>query len=163
MDKFKRTTLAQKYHRITLHEYDINIILYAAGFGNQHVTIENFYHYGRSLGDFEFTLRYKDVKIQQPLKRFNIDFDISNTEFSALGDLWNEQGCNAVFHHKPGLKFQANELPENKRYHALNNYEWNLEIIVPGSGSSGEAHVTSPEKWIIDKIEEQLALYLNQH
>lgn len=162
MEKFKRIIIDQRYHRIELLEYDINIITYAAGFGNNCVTIENFYHYGRSLGEFEFVLRYKDFSITRSLKRFDIDFELDKSEFLQLTDLWNQQGCNALFHQQPGLKFRAKELQESKRYRALENFEWNLEIIVPGSGSSGEAQITSTEKSIIDKIEEQLQLYFKQ-
>lgn len=162
MEKFDRTIIDHKYHRIVLFEYDIHVIAFAAGFGNQWVSVENFYHYGRSLGEYEFILRYKDLEIQQPLKRFDIDFEISKTQFLALTDIWNQQGCNAIFHHKPGLKFNTKDLPEQQRYRALENFEWNLEILVPGSGSSGEAQITSTEESIIDKIEERLQLYFNQ-
>jgi hypothetical protein len=78
------------------------------------------------------------------------------TAFISLEHLWDSQGCYAVFHEAPEVKFRMSDLDENRRYRALDNFKWNLELAIPDSASDGWGRITSPNKAIIDTIERQL-------
>ena len=131
------------------------IIVFAAQLGSENVTIENFTQYSRQRAEFEFKIHSQGLSLTPSLKRFNIDFSITKSDFLLLIDVWDEQGCYAVFHDIMPLKFKATDLPENQRYRALDNFGWTIEIAVPGSASDGWGQITSPDKQTIDKIEEQ--------
>jgi hypothetical protein len=88
--------------------------------------------------------------------RFDIDFSISKNEFIQFIDVWDEQGCYAVFHEAASLKFKATDLAVGPRYRALDNFGWTLELSIPGSASDGWGQIASPNKQNIDKIEDQL-------
>ncbi len=159
MEKYKRRDLNDRYFLLDVFECPKEIILFAAQLGSETVTIENFTHYNRQRAEFYFEILSKGFLMSPSLKRFDVDFSITKSEFLQFIDVWDEQGCYAVFHDNKLLKFKATELSENQRYRALENFGWTIEIAVPGSASDGWAQITSPDKRIIDKIVEQLTKF----
>lgn len=153
MHEYKRSHLSNKYHQLEIYDCPTEIIALAAQQASEYVTIENFMHYNRTKADFRFQVVSKEFSLIPSLKRFNIDFSISKKEFLQLMDLWDEEGCYAVFHHIAPLKFKATDLEEMKRYPALENFGWTLEISVGSAASSGWSYITSPDEQLINKIE----------
>ncbi|WP_121357788.1 hypothetical protein [Flavisolibacter nicotianae] len=156
MEKYRRRDLNDQYFLLEVFECPKEIILFAAHLGSDNVTIENFTHYGRHRAEFQFGINAKGMSLFPSLKAFDVDFSISKSDFLQFIDIWDEQGCYAVFHDTASLKFKATDLPEGHRYKALDNFDWSLEIAVPGSAFDGWGQIASPNKQIIDKIEEQL-------
>ena len=145
-----------KYFLLEVFECPKEIILFAAQLGSENVTIENFSHHGRHRAEFQFEIRSKGLSVSPFLKAFYIDFSITNSEFLHFIDIWDEQGCYAVFHDIAPLRFKMTDLREEQRYRALENFGWTIEIAIPGSGSDGWGQITSPNKKLIEKIENQL-------
>lgn len=156
MEKYRKKDSNNKYFLLEVFECPKEIILFAAQLGSEHVTIENFSNYGRQRAEFGFQVHSKGLSLTPSLKRFNLDFSITKTEFLQFIDVWEEQGFYAVFHKTAPLKFKATDLPEGQRYRALEHFGWTIEISIPGSASDGWGHIASPDKQIIEKIEEQL-------
>ena len=152
--EYQRKLISNKYYQLEIHNIPTELIKYAAVKGYNLVTIENFSHYYfPELA--KLTLDTGSVLIRPTLKTFNFDFQLSNTEFLNLVDVWNKQGCYAIFHNKP-IKFKATDLLDAARYRALDNFDWNLEIAVPSGASDGLGQITSPDKTLIDKIEQEI-------
>jgi hypothetical protein len=156
MEKYRRRDLNDRYYLLEVFECPKEIILFAAQLGSENVTIENFTHHGRHRAEFQFGINSKGLSLSPTLKAFNVDFSITKSEFLQIIDVWDEQGCYALFHETGCLKFKATDLPEGQRYQALENFGWTLEIAIPGSASDGWGQITSPNKQIIDKIDDQL-------
>lgn len=131
-------------------------MLFAAHLGSANVAIENFANYNRRRAGFQFEIQSNGLSLTPSLNRFDVDFSITRSEFLQLIEVWDEQGCYALFHEATPLKFKATVLPEKQRYRALENFGWTIEMAVPGSASDGWGQITSPDKQIIDKVEEQL-------
>lgn len=156
MEKYRRRDLNGRYFLLEIFECPKETMLVAAQLGSEYVTIENFTHFGRQRADFLFQIQFNGLYLTPSLKKFEVDFSISKSEFLQLIEVWDEQGCYALFHGAPSLKFKATDLPDGQRYRALENFGWTIEIAVPGSASDGWGQITSPSKQIIDKIEEHL-------
>jgi hypothetical protein len=156
MESYKRRDLNGRYYQLEIFECHKEIILLAAQLGSENVTIENFSHYGRDHAAFRFEILSGNLSLTPLLKKFDIDMAISRIDFLKFIDVWDEQGCYAVFHDIAPLKFKATDLPESQRYQALQNFDWTVEVAVPGSASDGWAKITSPNRQIIDKIEQEL-------
>lgn len=156
MEKYNRQKLNDRYFQIVISECPKEIILLAAEFGSENVTVENFSNYGRKRADFEFEIKTQGLSLKPRLKRFDVDFSITKAEFIRFIDIWDEQGCYAIFHNAGSPGFRATDLPEMQRYRALDNFGWTVEIAVPGSASDGMAQISSPNEKVIDVIEQQL-------
>ena len=156
MEKYRRRDLNGSYFLLEVFECPKEIILFAAQLGSDNVTIENFTHFGRHRAEFRFEIGFKGLSLSPSLKTFAIDFSITKSEFLQFFDVWDEQGCYAVFHDSSSLKFKATDLPENQRYRALENFGWTIEIAIPSSASDGWGQIASPNRHTIDKIEAQL-------
>lgn len=65
----------------------------------------------------------------------NLQFDssLSPTEFASFLPLWNRVGVYAVSASAP-LPFRASDLPTPNRYRALANFDWQIELVIPGPG-----------------------------
>ncbi len=98
-------------------------------------------------------IQNKDLTVEPRLKQFLTDFQISNSDFISLQNIWDTQGCYAIFHDSDDIKFKASDLNEFSRYKALENFKWTLEIAIPDSASDGWGQMVSPEQNLIDKIE----------
>lgn len=144
------------YFQLEVFECPKEIMLLAARSGSENVTIENFGHSGRQRAAFRFEIRSGGQSFNPVLKKFDVDISITKIDFEKFIDVWDEQGCYAVFHDIAPLKFKATDLPESQRYPALQNFGWTVEIAIPGSASGGWGRITSPSKRIIDMIEQQL-------
>lgn len=156
MEKFRRRNLNDRYFLLEVFECPKEIILFSATLGSENVTIENFTHYGRHRAQFQFVIHSAGFALSPLLKVFGVDFSLAKSEFLQLIDVWDEQGCYALFHDTASLKFKATDLPEGQRYQALDNFGWTIEIAIPGSASDGWGQIASPKKHHIDLIEEQL-------
>jgi hypothetical protein len=156
MEKYRRRDLNDRYFLLEVFECSKEIILFAAQLGSENVTIENFTHYGRHRAEFRVEINSKGLSLSPLLKAFTVDFSITKSEFLQFIEVWDEQGCYAVFHENALLKFKATGLPEGPRYKALENFGWTIEIAIPGSASDGWGQIASPDRRIIDTIEQQL-------
>ena len=156
MEKYRRRDLNDRYFLLEVFECPKEIILFASQLASDNVTIENFTHHGRHRAEFQFVINAKGLSLLPSLKAFNVDFSITKSEFLQNIDVWEEQGCYAVFHDAVSLKFKATDLSEGQRYKALENFGWTIEIAIPGSASGGWGQIASPNKQTIDKIEKQL-------
>jgi hypothetical protein len=156
MEKYRRRDLNDRYFLLEVFECPKEIILFTAHLGSDNVTIENFTHYGRHRAEFQFVINAEGLSLFPSLKAFNIDFSITKSEFLQNIDVWDEQGCYAVFHNTASLKFKATDLPEGQRYKALENFGWTIAIAIPGSASDGWGQIASPSKQNIDMIQDQL-------
>ena len=152
MIEYKRSTILDKYFLINVFECPIDILIFAAKLGLSNVTIENFRH-NRNPNSLMLHIKTNNLTIEPKLKQFLTDFQITNLEFNDLKDIWDTQGCYAVFHESNELKFKATDLNEFSRYKALDNFKWNLEIAIPDSASDGWGQIASPDRNLIDKIE----------
>ena len=141
-----------KYFLINVFECPIDIVIFAAKLGLSNVTIENF-RQNRNPNSLTLHIKTNNLTIEPKLKQFLTDFQITNLEFNDLKDIWDTQGCYAVFHESDELKFKATDLNEFSRYKALDNFKWNLEIAIPDSASDGWGQIASPDRNLIDKIE----------
>ncbi|MCG2618017.1 hypothetical protein LZZ85_27185 [Terrimonas sp. NA20] len=159
MGSYKRRDLNDRYYQLEIFECPKEIILFAAGLGSDNVTIENFSHYGRKRADFRFEILTGELSLNPLLKKFDVDISITRIDFLRFIDVWDEQGCYAVFHDITPLKFKATDLPESQRYPALLNFGWTVEVAVPGAASDGWAKITSPNKKIIEQIEQELNIF----
>ena len=149
MIEYIRTNINDKYFAIQIFECPIEIIVFTARFGSKNVTIENF----RNSKSLSFLVNDGSVLVEPKIKQLLADFQISQTDFISLKDIWNSYGCYAVFHDSLDLKFKASDLVEFARYKALENFGWTIEIAVPNSASDGWGQIVSPYQEKIDKIE----------
>ena len=156
MEKYRRRDLDNRYFILEVFECPKEIMLFAAQLGSDNVTIENFTQYGRHRAEFHFKVNWAGLSLSPALTRFAIDFSISKSEFIQFIDVWEEQGCYAVFHKAASLKLQATDLAEGRRYRALDNFGWTIELSIAGSASDGWGQIASPNKQNIDKIEDLL-------
>jgi hypothetical protein len=124
----------------------------AATFGSNNVTVENYSHH-RNPSSLTILINNNHLTIEPRLKQFIADFQISKVDFVSLKEIWDTQGCYAVFHDSDEMKFKTTELNEFSRYKALDNFKWTLEIAIPDSASDGWGQIVSPDQSIIDKIE----------
>ena len=152
MIEYKRTKILDKYFAIQIFECPIDIIMFAATFGSKNVTIENYSHY-RNPKSIKILVNNSNLTIEPRLKIFFADFQISNSDFVSLKNIWDTQGCYAIFHDSEDIKFKATDLNELSRYKALDNFKWTLEIAIPDSASDGLGQIVSPDQSIIDKLE----------
>ncbi len=156
MIKYQRTILQDKYHVIEIFECPTELMMYAAGLGAENITVENYNQYGKE-SQAAFHINCENKIIMPKLSRYNVDFQISKSEFFDLTSLWHASGCYAVFcSNDKDMPFKVSELSGVSRYSALDNFQWTLELAIPGSASDGWGHIASPDKNIIDKIEEQI-------
>ena len=152
MIEYKRTTISDKYFAIQIFECPVSIIMFAATLGTNNVTIENY----RNPISLSVIINNNNLRIEPILKQFLADFQISKSDFLSLKEIWDTQGCYAVFHDSHEIKFRLTDLSELPRYKALDNFKWTLEIAIPDSASDGWGQITSPDQSIIDKIEIQI-------
>ncbi|SHJ16632.1 hypothetical protein SAMN02745146_2499 [Hymenobacter daecheongensis DSM 21074] len=150
-----QNTIAGRYFTLEVFECPRETIRLAASLGFDNVTVENFTHY-RNPESIQATVQSGPLVKPLVLKSFRLDFTTTRADFLDLIDLWDSQGCYAVFHKSATLKFKATDLVPTARYRALDNFGWNLELAVPDSASDGRALITSPDPTIIDQIEAQL-------
>ncbi len=155
METFKRTCIKDKYHQIEIFECPTELILFAADLGSENVTVENYNHNGNK-DILSLQINNGDKLIKPKLKRYNIDFQITKQDFKNLASVWHSNGCYAIFHDSNELKFKATDIEDNSRYKILDNFNWTLEIAIPGSASDGWGAITSPYKSTIDSIEDYL-------
>jgi hypothetical protein len=151
---YKRSLIKNKYHALEVHNISIELIVFAARLGFNCVTVENFSHYYFPKIT-NLTLENGNQLINPKLKQFTFDLEISKNEFLSLKEVWNKQGCFAIFHNKP-IKFKVTDLDSAARYKALDNFDWNLELAVPSGASDGCGQITSPDKLIIDELEQKI-------
>jgi hypothetical protein len=149
---YKRTIISDKYFAIQILECPIDIVMHAASLGSKHVQIENYRHY-RNPNSLKILIQIGDFTIQPITKEFTVDFQISNAEFISLKEIWDTQGCYAVFYDCDDLKVKSTNLQERARYKVLDNFKWTLEIAIPDSASNGWGQIVSPYQSLIDKIE----------
>lgn len=159
MIQFQRKLLQDKYHSIEIFECPIEVIEYAAELGGESVTVENYRHYGKESIHTSLQIDCNSATIAPHLKRYEIDFQISKSDFFTLKSVWNTNGCYAIFCLLDReIPFRVSELVGIARYTALDNFEWNLELAIPGPASDGWGQIVSPDKNIIDKIENKIQL-----
>lgn len=154
--EYKRSVIDDRYFTLEIFECPAAVMLWAAQLSSGQVTIENFTHYGWNQVGFRFEIQAKNLSVTPALQRFDLVFTITKDEFLQLTDLWDQQGCYAVFHTAPSLKLKASDLPESQRYRVLDNFGWMLEMVIPGPASDGWGRFASPDRQLIDSIEEQL-------
>ncbi len=161
MIEYKRTNNSDKYFAIQISECPIDIILFAATLGANNITIENYRHH-RNPSSLSILINNNNLTIEPKLKSFLVDFQITKADFIALKEIWDMQGCYAVFHDSDEIKFKATDLNEFARYKALDNCNWTLEVAIPDSASDGWAQIVSPDLSIIDKVESEIQRLLSK-
>lgn len=122
----------------------------AATLGANNVTIENYRHH-RNPSPLSVIIHNNNLTIELRLKHFLADFRISKDDFISLKEVWDTQGCYAVFHKNDDVKFKMTDLNEFSRYKALDNFKWTLEIAIPDSTSDGWGQITSPDQSVFLK------------
>lgn len=152
MNKIIEKNIEDKYFKLCLYSCNLDTILYASKLGNANVIIEN-YRTNRnndwSLLKLQLNL---DLQIEQFLCRnVSMDLNMSKDKFLLLENIWNKRGVYAIFLNSV-IKFRACELDDFKRYNALKNFGWNLEIIVPDPSCGEWSEFTSPDKKVIELI-----------
>lgn len=155
MIEYKRIKILDKYFAIQIFECPIDVIMLAASLASKNVIIENYKHY-RKPNSLTILIKDGNLTIEPRLKQLLADFQISNSDFISLKNIWDTQGCYAVFHDSDDIKFKVTELNEFSRYKALDNFKWTLEIAIPDSASDGWGQIVSPDQNIIDKIESHI-------
>jgi hypothetical protein len=155
MVEYKRKNISDKYFAIQIFECPIDIVILAATLGGKNVTIENYSH-NRNLSSVSISIRNNNLTITPSLKCFLADFQITKADFILLEEIWDKQGCYAIFHDNDEIKFKATDLNEYSRYNALDNSKWTLEISIPDAASDGWGQITSPQRTIIDEIERHI-------
>ncbi len=86
------------YYQLVIFECPLNVIEFAANFGNAQVTIENFIASGSKIileGLANMML------VEAEIKQSCIDFQVSRELFFNLLSLLDKNGCYAVFHGAP--------------------------------------------------------------
>jgi hypothetical protein len=152
MIQYRLLEIEDKYWGVEIFECPINIILAAARLGYEYVTVENFRHY-RNKESVKIEIVNENGKTITPsVAKFDIDFQIFKEEFIEMHPLWDSQGCYAVFHRLKSIKFKVTDLEAKKRYRALDNFQWNLEIAIPDSASDGWGQILSPDRELINKL-----------
>ncbi len=160
MIKYQRTILEDKYHVIEIFECPIETMMFAAGLGAENITVENYNQYGKE-SQASFHINCENKTIIPKLSRYNVDFQMSKPDFFDLASIWHASGCYAVFcSNDRDMPFKVSELRGASRYNALDNFQWTLELAIPGPASDGWGHIASPDKTLIDKIENQMQNYL---
>ncbi len=152
MIEYKRTKILDKYFAIQIFECPIDIIMLAATLGSNNVIVENYRHH-RNPNSLTILINNNNFTIEPRLKQFLADFQINKSDFISLKNIWDTQGCYAVFHDTDDIQFKMTDLNEISRYKALDNFKWTLEIAIPDGASDGWGQIVSPDQNIIDKIE----------
>lgn len=152
MLEYKRISVFEKYHAVQVFECPIDIMMLAASLAGKNVTIENYMH-PNTLSKLSVSINNGNLKIEPDIKQAVVDFQISKTDFFDLKDIWDAQGCYAVFHDSEKIKFKVTDLNGLSRYKALDNFKWTIELAIPGGSSDGWGQITSPDNDLIDKIE----------
>ncbi|WP_216726598.1 hypothetical protein [Hymenobacter siberiensis] len=155
MVEYKRASILDKYFAIQIFECPIDIVMLAATLASNNVTIENYRHH-RNPNSLKILINNNNLTIKPRLKHFLADFQINKADFISLKEIWDTQGCYAVFHDSDEIKFRTTDLNEFSRYRALDNFKWTLEIAIPDSASDSWGQMVSPHQNIIDKIESHI-------
>lgn len=151
----QKILITNRYFALKIHDCPVSIIALAASLGYDNVTVENFSQDYMASNLVQATIQHNGI-INLALKSYLIDFNISKINFISLMEVWNQKGCNAIFHQSPLIKFKASDLPQAARYKALDNFKWNLELAIPSGASDGWGQITSPDESIIQTLAESL-------
>jgi hypothetical protein len=152
MIPYRKLAIEDKYWGVEIMECPIEIMLFAARLGYDFVTIENFRHYrNRQRVKIEID-NLKGGSITPMVSRFELDFQLAKAEFLQLDTIWDVQGCYAVFHQMQSIKFKITDLDSIKRYRALDNFQWNVELAIPGPASNGWGQIMSPDRQLIEQV-----------
>lgn len=74
---------------------------------------------------------------------------MTGEEFRRHLRLWDTHGVYAVFTRRGPLGFRATELEDESRYRALGNYDWTLELAIPGPSGGEWGRISSPDPAIV--------------
>jgi hypothetical protein len=148
--------IEDRYWGVEIFECPSTIMLAAVRLGFEYVTIENFRHYRNWKNVTIELVSPQGERITPTVSRFDFDFQITKDEFLRMETLWNSQGCYAVFHREQPIKFKITHLEGIKRYRALDNFQWNLELAIPDSASDGWGRIVSPDKRLIDIVIQEI-------
>ncbi|MBI3512286.1 MAG: hypothetical protein HY064_16620 [Bacteroidetes bacterium] len=153
MIKFNRADIQDKYYILEIYNCPTDVIMFAANLGAENITIENYKHHGKDHSPLFLSIPCDNQTVIPKPKRYDMDFEITKSDFNNLKSIWHSNGCYAIFHEITDLRFKATDLNDIARYKALDNFKWTLELAIPGSASDGWGRITSPDKTIIEKIE----------
>lgn len=154
MERFRREGKPGAYEALAVHECPLSLIELSIELASDFVTVENVRptRDPREWVDLSLQLYPEDAVRTHSVRSAAFDLAMSREEFRRHLPFWDAHGVYAVFTRRGPLGFRATDLEEPARYHALRNYDWTLELAIPGSSGGDWGHIASPDPAIIQRI-----------
>ncbi len=152
MEKFRKET---RKHCSLLHVFEcpISLIRAAVELSEGDATVENL-HPNRTAEWFPLEMQLfpgNDVA-RRTVRWASFDVALRREDFLDLLPYWDQNGVYAVFSTFGPIKFRATGLEADARYLALKNFDWSLELAIPGPSGGEWGHIASPDPKKIDLL-----------
>jgi len=157
-----RLEIVEGLHIAHFYDCPITLVEAAAQMAGPQATVENF----RPIRPVAGVQGWAALQLQlapdseislRNVRSLCLDISLSNAEFISLSPLWNQRGVYALFTERGPLAFRASNFDDARRYKALQNYGWTLEIAIP-DGTSHWGRFVSPNKELINRLAEKAGL-----
>ena len=151
MEKFRKEHVSDICSLLHVHECPISLVQFAAGLSEGSATVENL-HPGRGADWFALDMQLfpgSDVA-RRTVRWVSLDVTLSRETFLDCIPFWDQNGVYAVFARSGPLKFRATHLKGAARYKALKNFDWTLELAIPGPSGGEWGHIASPDPQMIN-------------
>lgn len=147
MSKYKiKENVSKHYSLLHVYECPISLIRAAVELSEGDATVEHLYPH-RVFEWFSLQMQLfpgSDVS-KQTVRFVSLDVALKRQNFLDLLPFWDQDGVYAVFSTLWPIKFRATDLKGEARYAALKNFNWSLEIAIPGSSGGEWGHIASPD------------------
>ena len=136
-----------------IHDCPSELIRRASEAASGLVVVENL-HPNLTTDWAEFTVQLSSSQPagEYTVRSYSLDVQLELPEFLRYMDLWDRNGLYAVFVSRP-VPFRASDLPDVERYRALDNFQWSLELAIPGPSGPDWGTISSPNASLIDALE----------
>lgn len=154
MNRYRREEEPGLYHALEVYECPPPLMELSIALASDFVCIENV-RPTRAAGE------WTDLRLQMhaddPVSRYSVRnavFDLSMTrdEFRHHLRFWDRNGVYAVFTRRGPLAFRATDLQGPARYRAMRNFDWTLELAIPGPSGGEWGRIASPDPAIIQQV-----------
>lgn len=156
MDRYRREAEPGLYEALAVYECPLSLIERSIELASDFVTVENL-RPARDPGewvDLSLQLYPGDAARTHRVRNAVLDLTTTREEFRRHLAFWDLHGVYAVFTRRGPLGFRATDLEEPGRYRALRNYDWTLELAIPGPSGGEWGRIASPDPAIIQQVQD---------
>ena len=152
MPSARREILVERYHVLHVHDCPIELVHAATNLVSGMFVVENIRPIRSNDWDaFTTQLDHDIAPSNLNVRNFSLDVQMDRSQFSLYTELWNRTGVYAVAISTP-IPFRATDLDPIPRFKALDNFDWSLEISIPGPSGPDWGTFTSPDANLIETL-----------